>query len=92
MTGSGARPNEQMRLPGLGVPVDPRTGWPIQPVVTERLNKLKEAEKAFKLVLHELDGTSEGSRPGDRRMALAFTKLEEASLWASAAILDHHGS
>lgn len=92
MSGESARPNDQMRLPGLGVPIDPWTGWVVLPVVTTRLEKLKEAEKAFRLVLHELDGTSEGSRPGDRRMALAFTKLEEASLWASAAILDHHGS
>lgn len=87
---SSMRPNEQMALP-LGVPVDPRTGFPLKPVVIERLKRLKEAEDALRLVLHELDGTTAGSRPGDRRMALAFTKLEEMSLWASAAILDHHG-
>jgi len=86
MSGS-ARPNDQMHLPGLGVPVDPWTGWVLKPVVTQRLQRLKEAEKAFRLVLHELDGTSEGSRPGNRRMALAFTKLEEAMLWAGNAVL-----
>ena len=86
MSGS-ARPNDQMHLPGLGVPVDPWTGWVLKPVVTQRLQRLKEAENAFRLVLHELDGTSEGSRPGNRRMALAFTKLEEAMLWAGNAVL-----
>ena len=45
----------------------------------------------FRQVLHELDGTTVGSRPGDRRMALAFTKLEEAQMWASAAVLGHYG-
>lgn len=91
MTGS-VRPNDQMHLPGMavGVPVDPRTGFVLPPVVIERLQLLKAAEDTFRSVLHQLDGTTEGSRPGDRRMALAFTKLEEASLWASAAILDHH--
>jgi len=84
---SGLRPNEQMHLPGLGVPVDPLTGWVLKPVVTQRLAKLKEAETAFLVVLHELDGTTVGSRPGNRRMALAFTKLEEAMLWAGAAVM-----
>ena len=86
---SGHRPNAQMSLPGLGVPVDPWTGHPIYPVVTERLKKLREASHAFRMLLHELDGTSEGTRPGDRRMALAFTKLDEAELWAGAAVLNH---
>jgi hypothetical protein len=76
-----------MHLPGLGVPVDPWTGFVLPPIVTERLKKLKEAERAFKLVLHELDGTTEGSRPGNRRMALAFTRLEEATQWAAAAVM-----
>ena len=40
---SGHRPNDQMSLPGLGVPVDPWTGHLIYPVVTERLKKLQEA-------------------------------------------------
>lgn len=88
MSGS-ARPNDQMHLPGLGVPVDPWTGYVLPPVVTERLKKLREAEHVFRLVLHELDGTTEGSRPGNRRMALAFTKLEEAMLWAGEAVM--HG-
>ena len=35
MSGS-ARPNDQMHLPGLGVPVDPWTGFALPPVVTER--------------------------------------------------------
>jgi hypothetical protein len=88
---SGFRANDQMALPGLGVPVDPWTGHLLKPVAMQRLQKLKEAEHVFRLVLHELDGTTEGSRPGDRRMALAFTKLEEASLWAQAAVLDRGG-
>jgi hypothetical protein len=86
---SGLRPNDQMHLPGLGVPVDPWTGHLLPPVVGLRLRKLIEAEKAFRLVLHELDGTTEGSRPGNRRMAIAFTHLETAMLWAGNAIL--HG-
>jgi len=86
---SSIRPNEQMHLPGLGVPVDPWTGHVLPPVVTARLVKLREAEKAFRLVLHELDGTTEGSTPGNRRMALAFTSLEQAMQWAAAAIM--HG-
>ena len=86
MSGS-ARPNDQMSLPGLGVPVDPWTGQLIKPVTSARLARLKEAERAFRLTLHDLDGTTEGSRPGNRRMALAFTKLEEAMLWAGEAIL-----
>ena len=88
MSGS-ARPNDQMHLPGLGVPIDPWTGWVLPPVVVERLKKLKEAEKAFRLTLHELDGTTEGSRPGNRRMALAFTNVEQAMQWAAAAVM--HG-
>jgi hypothetical protein len=88
---SGFRANDQMALPGLGVPVDPWTGHILKAVAMQRLQKLKEAEHVFRLVLHELDGTTEGSRPGDRRMALAFTKLEEASLWAQAAVLDRGG-
>ena len=87
MSGS-ARPNDQMHLPGLGVPVDPWTGFVLKPIVTERLKKLREAERAFRLTLHELDGTTEGSATGNRQMALAFTKLEEAMLWAGAAVID----
>jgi hypothetical protein len=86
---TGLRPNDQMHLPGLGVPVDPWTGHLLPPVVTARLAKLKEAERAFRLVLHELDGTTEGSRPGNRRMAVAFIHLEEAMMWAGGAVL--HG-
>jgi hypothetical protein len=82
------RPNDQMHLPGLGVPVDPWTGHVLRPVMVERLKRLKDAEQAFRFVLHELDGTTEGSRPGNRRMALAFTAVEEAVLWASTAILN----
>jgi hypothetical protein len=52
---------------------------------------LKDAEGVVRQILHELDGTSPGSRPGDRRMMMAFTKLEELVMWASAAVLDHHG-
>jgi len=88
---SAMRPNDQMHLPGLGVPVDPWTGYAMSPVITARLMKLKEAERQFRLALHELDGTTEGSRPGNRGMALAFTKLEEAKLWASAAVMGHTG-
>jgi hypothetical protein len=87
MSGS-ARPNDQMHLPGLGVPVDPWTGWVLKPITTQRLQKLKEAEREFRLLLHELDGTTEGSATGNRRMALAFTKLEEAMLWAGSAVIE----
>ena len=86
---TGLRPNDQMHLPGLGVPVDPWTGFVLPPVITARLQKLKEAERNFRLTLHELDGTTEGSRPGNRRMAIAFEKLEEAQQWAAAAVM--HG-
>lgn len=85
---SSMRPNDQMHLPGLGVPVDPWTGFVLKPVVTQRLQRLKEAEQALRSVLHELDGTSEGSPPGNRHMALAFTSLEQSTLWASKAIID----
>jgi hypothetical protein len=88
---SGMRPNDQMSLPGFGVPVDPQTGERLSPVLVSRIARLNEAEKVFRQALHDLDGTTMGSRPGDRRMALAFTKLEEATMWASAAILGHHG-
>jgi hypothetical protein len=87
MSGS-ARPNDQMHLPGLGVPVDPWTGFVLKPVVTERLKRLKEAERVFRAVLHELDGTTEGSMPGNRQMALAFTALDQTRLWAAASIIE----
>lgn len=87
---SSFRPNEQMRLPGIGVPIDPLTGELIQSVTLARIARLKDAEGVVRQILHELDGTSIGSRPGDRRMRLAFTKLEEAMMWASAAVLDHY--
>jgi hypothetical protein len=77
-----------MSLPGIGIPVDPQTGFPIKQVTIERLRQLKDAEKQLLAVLHALDGTTMGSRPGDRRMLMAFTKLEEAIMWAEAAILD----
>lgn len=83
------RPNAQMSLPGIGIPIDPWSGQPIPPVVHQRLARLKEAAAAFRLALHEMDGTSPGTRPGDRRMAQAFTNLDQAVLWAAAAILDH---
>ena len=82
------RPNDQMHLPGLGVPVDPWTGHVLHPIKTERLKKLKEAERNFRLVLHELDGTTEGSQTGNYRMSRAFTKLAEAAMWASEAVLE----
>ena len=86
MTGS-MRPNDQMHLPGLGVPLDPWNGQVLRPVQVERIHRLKEAERAFRLVLHDLDGTTEGSRPGNRAMAHAFIKLEEAMMWAGSAVL-----
>jgi hypothetical protein len=85
---SGLRPNDQMHLPGFGVPVDPWTGHPLNPRVIARLGRLKEAENAFRFTLHELDGTTVGSKPGDRRMAQAFTKLDEAIAWTMAAIME----
>jgi hypothetical protein len=78
-----------MHLPGFGVPVDPWTGHALKPIVIARLSKLKECETAFRLCLHELDGTTVGSKPGDRRMERAFVKLDEAVQWASAAIMEH---
>lgn len=87
----GLRPNEQMHLPGLGVPIDPLTGELVTPVTLARLRRLQDAEGVVRQIFHELDGTSLGSRPGDRRMAMAFTKLEEACMWASAAVLNHYG-
>ena len=80
-----------MHLPGLGVPIDPWTGELLKPVQIQRLQRLKDAEGVVRQILHELDGTTLGSRPGDGRMAMAFTKLEEACMWASAAVLDHYG-
>lgn len=91
MSGNASRPNEEMRPPPLGVPVDPVTGWPLQQRTLNRIKRLRDAEREFRVVLHELDGTSEGSSPGNRRMALAFTKLEEAMLWATEAVLDRGG-
>ena len=85
------RPNEQMRLPGLGVPVDPTTGELLSTTTIARLARLRDAEGVMRQILHELDGTSPGSRPGDRRMALAFTSLEQSIMWATAAVLDHYG-
>jgi len=82
-----ARPNDQMSLPGFGIPVDPWTGERLTPIIVERLKRLKDVEVIFRSALHDLDGTTMGSRPGNRRMALAFTKLEEAMLWAGEAIL-----
>jgi hypothetical protein len=87
---TGFRPNEQMRLPGLGVPIDPLTGELIQPPVLARLTRLRDAEGIVRQILHELSGSTLGSRPGDRRMRMAFTKLEETMMWATAAILDHY--
>jgi hypothetical protein len=87
MSGS-SRPNEQMRLPGFGVPTDPWTGFQLDALTVTRVAKLKEAERAFRLVLHELDGTTEGSRPGNPRMSNAFTRLEETMMWAQLALLD----
>ena len=88
---TGLRPNEQMHLPGLGVPIDPWTSELLKPVTMARLQRLKDVDGIVRQILHELDGTTLGSRPGDRRMLMAFTKLEEAVMWASAAVLGHHG-
>jgi hypothetical protein len=88
---SSIRPHEQMSLPGFGIPVDPLTGERLSPTQITRISTLNEAAKVLRLLLHDLDGTTPGSRPGDRRMALAFTKLEEAQMWATAAVLDHYG-
>jgi hypothetical protein len=88
---SSFRPNDQMSLPGLGIPVDPYSGERLTAVLLARIQRLKDAEGICRQILHELDGTTEGSRPGDRRMMMAFTKLDEAVMWATAAILDHHG-
>ena len=73
----------------LAVPVDPFTGSPLAPVTLERIRRYREAELLFRSVLHELDGTTEGTRPGDPRMAAAFTKLDELGMWVAAVLLDH---
>ena len=73
----------------LAVPVDPFTGFPIASTTLERIRRYQEAAALFRAVLHELDGTTEGSRPGDRRMVIAFTKLDELGMWVSATLLDH---
>lgn len=88
---AGLRPNDQMHLPGLGVPIDPHTGELIAPVTMARLQRLKDAEGVCRQIFHELDGSTLGTPAGDRRMARAFIKLEEAVMWASAAVLDHYG-
>jgi len=80
-----------MRLPGLGVPVDPLTGYPLSQVVLGRLAKLKDVVWTLRLALHELDGTTEGSQPGNRCMAMAFTKLDEVAMWAAEAVLERPG-
>ena len=85
---SGLRPNDQMHLPGIGVPVDYCTGEILKPEILRRVRRLREAEVEFCRVMHELDGTSEGSRPGDRRMAQAFNRFEETIMWVEAAILN----
>ena len=59
---SGLRPNEQMHLPGLGVPIDPWTGDLLSPVKLARIRRLQDAEGVVRQILHELDGTSPGSR------------------------------
>jgi hypothetical protein len=88
---AGFRPNEQMRLPGLGVPVDPRTGELLNPVVMARLARLKDAEGIVRQIFHELDGSTIGSPPGHRGMVHAFNKLDEAMMWAAASVLGHAG-
>jgi hypothetical protein len=80
-----------MHLPGLGVPVDPWTGELLKPVTVARLKRLQDADGIVRQILHELDGTSPGSRPGDARMLRAFVRLDEAMMWAAAAVMDHHG-
>ena len=73
--------------PGIAYPVDPWTGHPLKPVTQARIARLKEASEAFLRALHDLDGTSYGTRPGDPRMASAFTKVDEAVMWATWALL-----
>jgi hypothetical protein len=73
----------------LAVPVDPFTGFPLPSVAQARITRYRDAEREFRLVLHELAGTTEGSHPGDRRMAKAFDRLDELGLWVVAGILDH---
>ena len=75
--------------PSLAVPVNPWTGWPLPSATLERIRRYKEAEQTFRRALHELDGTTEGSRPGDRRMAIAFTKLDEVTLWVLANLVEY---
>lgn len=76
-------------VPQLGVPVDPWTGYPLAPVILARIQRYREADKAFRLVLHELDGSSEGTRPGNACMIEAFYKLDEVRQWVLTSLLEH---
>jgi hypothetical protein len=76
----------------LGVPVNPWTGRPLPPVLFERVQRYRQAEREFRLALHELTGTTEGSRPGDARMIEAFRKLDEVTLWMLAGLLQYENS
>jgi hypothetical protein len=78
-------------VPQLAVPVDPWTGWPLPPATTGRLHRYREAERHFRLTLHELDGTTEGTLSGDARMQKAFERLDETTHWVLAMLLDHRG-
>lgn len=82
-----------------GVPyaVNPLTGEPLKDVQIMRVKKLREASFLVRSVLHEIDGSSFQAEIGPnfevedhyghRDLAVAATKLDEAILWASKAVL-----
>ena len=56
---SGFRPNDQMHLPGLGVPIDPWTGELLQAGDDRAAaSGSRKPSGIVRLILHELDGTT----------------------------------
>jgi hypothetical protein len=82
---------------GIPYAVNPLTGEPLQDVQIMRLKKLREVSFLARSVLHEVDGSSfvaeigpnfeVDDHYGSRDLAVAATKLDEAILWASKAVL-----
>ena len=55
-------------------------------VVRARLAELAEAFARFSDTLHKFDGTQSGAPFGSRDMAVAYTHLQTAWLWAREAV------
>ena len=89
---SGFRPNEQMILPGLGIPVDPLTGELLSPVADHAdLGAQRSRESVPPAPPRTRRHHSGLDGPATAAWRMAFTKLEEAQMWATAAVLDHYG-